>query len=127
MSAIRKLPRLRQRPLGRLDPRHPGRGKHGLSRAAIDGLVAAQDYRCAICGADITPVGAAAIDHDHRRAEDHPHPRNRACDHCRRSALCMRCNDLLGRAGPGGDSVAVLERAVAYLRAWDARLGGRRA
>lgn len=54
-------------------------------------MLQAQDYACAMCGA---PFGddVPQIDHDHAcHAEE-----KRACEHCRRGLLCLRCNTALG-------------------------------
>jgi recombination endonuclease VII len=84
------------------------RNKHGLTPEAFDALLAAQDYRCAICRSD-EPGGKGTwhIDHDHRCC-----PTARSCTRCRRGLLCDRCNWGLGLFL---DDPGILRRAIDYL------------
>lgn len=69
---------------------------YGISADDFDALLAGQGGVCAIC--DVPDP--AHLDHDHRTGEI-------------RGILCVNCNQGLGKFG---DDLAVLERAVAYLR-----------
>lgn len=87
-----------------------GPGRHGLTRAEIGAIVAAQRGACGVCGRPLPPV--PHIDHDHAAAARHPHPVSRGCRDCVRGALCRDCNLVLGHAR---DDAAVLRAAVRWL------------
>lgn len=74
---------------------------HGIDQAEYDVMLAAQDGRCAICGATESkhPVPRLVIDHCHASMKI-------------RGLLCSNCNRALGLLG---DDVAVLRAAIAYL------------
>lgn len=108
MKKLRPTRYARQRPIGPSDSRVRTRGKHGLTRAEIDAIVAAQGFRCPICGRPDPNV----VDHDHEKAKLHPHPVGRGCRFCIRSVTCAMCNSLLGFAR---DDPATLRRAALYL------------
>lgn len=114
-AMIRQRP---QRALGPSDPRRRGTAKHGLSATDLQLMLAAQDDRCAICGADVGSIGAANVDHDHVLAATHPHPVERGCVRCRRSILCRACNLALGYFD---DDPARLRVAAGYVEKWRER------
>lgn len=73
-----------------------------------DALVLAAGGQCGICGGGPDGSGHFHVDHDHKCC-----PGQRSCGKCVRGALCSRCNWLLGNAG---DEIAVLEKAIEYLK-----------
>lgn len=91
-----------------LNPRsyslHTGRQKplsrYGLTTQEWGALVDAHGSRCAICGRHEPHPSALAIDHDHATGKV-------------RGLLCRACNTGLGQFR---DSIAMLEKALAYLR-----------
>lgn len=110
---------------------NPGR-YHGLTADQYWAMLAAQDWRCAICQKDLDRNSRKSkypnIDHDHVHC-----PGSRGCPECVRSILCNGCNILLGRAQ---DNPAILHRweptkktpqqwldsAIAYLEYWHAEM-----
>lgn len=72
--------------------------KYGVTQAAYDQMLAAQDYRCAVCRK--TQERAFDVDHDHETGDV-------------RGLLCTSCNRMIGHAGDNADN---LEAAAAYLR-----------
>jgi hypothetical protein len=68
---------------------------HGITRAELDALRAAQNNRCAICG----EAGPGHLDHDHETGET-------------RRLLCQRCNQGLGLFR---DNPAFLRAAADYV------------
>lgn len=78
--------------------------KLGTSREEYLTILAGQYGACAICGKHESPVvdghRGLHLDHDHRTGK-------------RRGILCSNCNQVLGRVK---DSIAHLERMIAYLR-----------
>lgn len=70
----------------------------------LDRLQLLYDNPCGICGRDDQVIH---VDHDHSCC-----PGTRSCGNCVRGGLCGSCNMALGAFG---DSVAVLQAAVAYL------------
>lgn len=76
--------------------------KYDLIRSAYDGMVAAQEGKCAICKK--TPSRSLCVDHDHVTGQI-------------RALLCSNCNAMLGMAK---DSIVTLQSAIAYLRAAEA-------
>jgi hypothetical protein len=77
----------------------------GLTWEEYDFLLAAQDYRCAIC--DCRPRrNMLAVDHDHSTGEI-------------RGLLCSRCNQRL--LGAANDNPARLRKAADYLEAFTPR------
>ena len=77
-----------------------------MTIAEYDARVTAQHNRCAICG-DPPTQRRLAIDHDHATGVV-------------RDLLCWQCNTMLGKSR---DSIAILERAIAYLRRHAPRTG----
>jgi Recombination endonuclease VII len=85
------------------------RARYGLNQEELEKILAKQGGACAICGkTDAGGRGRFHIDHDHRCC-----PRGRACRKCIRGLLCHHCNTALGKFG---DSVEILEKAIAYLK-----------
>jgi hypothetical protein len=74
--------------------------KYGLSRAAYDALRLVSQGVCAICGEDITALGSACVDHDHKTGAV-------------RGLLCHHCNKGLGFFK---DDPARLSSAIVYLQ-----------
>lgn len=85
--------------------------RYNLTDARYKAMLAAQGGRCKGCGADSPGESVANwnVDHDHSCC-----PAKRSCGRCVRGLVCTRCNLILGLAG---DSVPVLERLIAYLKA----------
>lgn len=93
-----------------------GNTRHGLSTATIEAMRVRQHDRCAICLTQLPLV--PAVDHDHAAARAHGHRETTGCPRCVRGLLCPQCNLILGYAA---DKPEILERAIAYLRAWMAK------
>jgi hypothetical protein len=72
---------------------------YGITIKQFEQMLAAQDYRCAICPRSLKGRGTAHVDHDHRTGRV-------------RGILCTSCNNGLGRFQ---DSPATLRRAARYL------------
>lgn len=90
--------------------RNEVRRNHGIEPEEYDGLIAAQDGRCAICRR--LPGGRA----NGRAREGHPPSLHVDHDHRTgriRGLLCSNCNTMLGLAG---DDVVVLAAAIEYLK-----------
>lgn len=85
------------------------KSKYNLAADAYDRLLEAQNGACAICGGPERSGKAFAVDHDHACCPD---PMT-SCGRCVRGLLCIICNTAIGTLG---DSVEVLEKAIAYLR-----------
>ena len=83
------------------------RARHGLQPAQIDGLLASQGGRCAICRTNNPGRVTWCVDHDHRH-----HPGTFGCPLCIRGMLCTSCNILLANAK---DNPAILRAAAEYL------------
>lgn len=114
------ISRLRpQRPLTLGDARRNTRGRHGLSSRSWEAALAAQAYRCAICGTDISGPRASAVDHDHQVSLNHSHPARRGCPRCNRSVLCVGCNLVIGHAAEDPDR---LRKVADYLERWHRKL-----
>lgn len=79
------------------------RWKYGLSPAEYDAMVAAQDGRCAICGA----ISTLFVDHDHATGKV-------------RGLLCCACNTALGMLR---DSQSVMRAAAAYMERHQGKVG----
>lgn len=80
---------------------------YGITAAEYAAKLAEQDGRCAICRG-VPRSKRLAVDHNHKTGAV-------------RGLLCKRCNhDLLGAAH---DSIEMLERAVGYLREYEALSG----
>lgn len=100
--------------------RHKARGKkYGLTSDEFDARLAAQDFRCAVCGCGKEEGwrGRLYMDHDHACCSHPLSPGRPACGKCVRGFLCGGCN--LG--GGITDSVELLLRKVAYLQYWSER------
>lgn len=72
-----------------------------------------QNHVCMICGLPETckirgTLSHLCIDHDHMCCLG-----NKSCGKCVRDLICRRCNTILGRAN---DDIALLEKAIQYLR-----------
>lgn len=78
-----------------------------LTTEEWDGMMAAQNGRCAICRLEFTERRPAKIDHDHDCC-----PGRRSCAACRRGLLCNPCNHGTGLLG---DDPARLRAAADYL------------
>ena len=85
-------------------------GKHGLTVAEFDAMLAAQGNRCGSCD-DPEPGGHGTwhLDHDHMCC-----PGQYGCRKCIRGILCHACNLLLGNAK---DDPKRLIKACIYLGA----------
>jgi hypothetical protein len=77
---------------------HMLRREYGLTPEDVVVLLVGQDYKCALCGIDIT--ADPCVDHDRGTGRI-------------RGLLCRQCNAALGKFG---DSVEGLMRAVRYLQ-----------
>ena len=73
---------------------------YGLTPEQFEQMLKDQDYKCAICGKDLVDTRTTHVDHDHAKGMV-------------RGLLCASCNHALGHFG---DSLEILERAVAYLK-----------
>lgn len=71
--------------------------RYGLTVAAYDAMVAAQDGRCAICHA--IPNYRLFVDHDHDTGKV-------------RGLLCSKCNGALGWFEKRGDQIALYLNGV---------------
>jgi hypothetical protein len=68
------------------------RDRHDMSREEFNEIAAFQRGVCP-CGRKIKH-----IDHNHKLAKSHGHPRNKSCRRCWRGLLCHMCNSyILGR------------------------------
>lgn len=78
--------------------------RYGLTYEDVVNLYESQKYLCAICSKDVTLGGSrettGVIDHDHDTGRV-------------RGVLCIPCNLMIGYSK---DSVAILEKAMAYLK-----------
>lgn len=84
--------------------------RYGLTLDEFNDMLAAQDYKCAICPRTVDTSEFAKsfhVDHDHNCCG-----KGRACKNCVRGILCHGCNTGLGAFG---DSVESLTNAIAYL------------
>lgn len=70
---------------------------YGLTEAQVEEMGENQDWKCYICGVDISTK--PYVDHNHRTMMV-------------RKLLCLKCNSGLGYFG---DSIVLLENALAYL------------
>ncbi len=89
-------------------------GQFGYGPEKYVSMLRAQGGVCDLCGEPPFDPEPLFIDHAHQGG---PNGRLRGLIH-------NRCNRLLGVAGPSGDSIEVLEKAIAYLRRHNARLHG---
>jgi Recombination endonuclease VII len=65
---------------------------YGLTQDTYAELLASQDWRCAVCGAEFDLTAQRPdIDHDHTCC-----PSGRGCKKCVRGLVCRRCNQGLG-------------------------------
>jgi len=78
------------------------RSKYGVSLDHLEALMVKQQHKCAICGKSLT--ARMNLDHDHATGRI-------------RGLLCPCCNRGLGLFG---DSLAVLTKAVQYLKQYGA-------
>jgi hypothetical protein len=68
------------------------RSRHG-GDVDLEELLAQQDGRCYLCGAELPPGPRNAVNVDH----DHGHcPPRKSCAICRRGVTCNRCNSAIG-------------------------------
>ena len=81
--------------------------KYGVSLNEYYQMLEAQDNECAICGTNITGLGDAHIDHDHKTGKV-------------RGLLCASCNIGLGHFK---DNSNILNFAADYLIKFNAGLG----
>lgn len=85
--------------------------RYGLTTPQRDAMLAGQSGECKICSSSIEfQGGRGSIGNlgKHQAVIDHCHTTGQV-----RGIICGHCNCLLGKAG---DSVAVLELAIAYLK-----------
>jgi recombination endonuclease VII len=80
--------------------------RHHIKQEWFDAKLAEQDNKCALCLKEF--VETPHIDHDHKCCKP-----STSCEKCRRDLLCKDCNLGLGRFV---DDIAVLERAIQYLK-----------
>jgi hypothetical protein len=73
---------------------------YGIGIVEYEAMMVAQDGKCAICKQPPRGNRRLHVDHDHKTNQV-------------RKLLCHYCNGILGHAG---DSVEILEAAIAYLR-----------
>lgn len=85
----------------------------GITEEQYQAILAAQGGGCYICR--MKPgKKRLAVDHDHKLAELHDHPKDKGCPVCVRGLLCRNCNrNILGRLK---DDPEALERGAFYLR-----------
>lgn len=76
------------------------KSKYGLSEKEYNELFNIQKNKCAICGCEFNENNKAFVDHSHIT--------NKV-----RGLLCTKCNTLLGMSN---DNVAILEKAIEYLK-----------
>ena len=77
--------------------------RYGLSPSTHAEMLSRFDGKCWLC----KERPATHVDHDHSCC-----PKATSCGNCVRGVLCAGCNTGLGNLG---DSIAGLERAIAYL------------
>lgn len=77
--------------------------KYGIGLDEVEDLLAAQDYKCAICRRPEDAGGGWIA----RLHVDHSHATGKV-----RGLLCMHCNTAIGKFG---DDPEVLKRALYYL------------
>jgi hypothetical protein len=82
---------------------------YGITGTEYWSIYLAQDECCAICRRATGRAKRLAVDHDHKKCQNHPP--EMGCHRCIRGLLCGPCNELIGRYG-----VESLLRAVEYLR-----------
>lgn len=95
-------------------PRTPEEGRairlrlyYKLTVDAYNAMLAAQNYRCAICNTDDPPQGQWHVDHDHSCC-----PEKWTCGECVRQILCSPCNLAIGLLGDNPETVLA---AAEYL------------
>lgn len=83
---------------------------HGLTKTEFIKMVIKQEFKCAICRE--TPK-KFYIDHDHSCC-----PKSKSCGKCVRSALCQRCNIIVGHVENNGH---LIKAAFSYVgqRDWE--------
>ena len=84
------------------------RRTYNLALEQFESILMAQQGKCALCLLPFDDTNKPFVDHDHACC-----PGNTSCGNCIRGLIHSRCNKVLGMAG---DSVDILERAIAYLR-----------
>lgn len=90
-----------------LENRRTLRRRYGMTPEDYEALVESQGGVCAICGQSETATDPK-VGTIRSLAVDHCHQTGRV-----RGALCFRCNTTIGKVG---ESIELLERAIAYLR-----------
>lgn len=88
-------------------PRAQSASGKGERRRVKEALLAAQEYKCAICANEIDMD--AHLDHNHACCES----LTTSCGKCYRGLLCRTCNVGIGMLRDNAD---LLEKAAAYLR-----------
>jgi formylmethanofuran dehydrogenase subunit E len=73
------------------------RRNYGITLEHVESMLKYQDYKCALCGQDVT--NKPRVDHNHETGEI-------------RGVLCLLCNTALGRFG---DSVSGVLKVIEYL------------
>lgn len=88
--------------------------RYGITREAIEEMLAQQNGGCAICGTREPGgrFGSWHIDHDHACCSQ----KAQSCGKCVRALLCHRCNVGLGQFQ---DSSHLLFAAAGYLQRYD--------
>lgn len=81
---------------------------YGLTGAQYWAIHEAQGGCCYICLVSKGIVRRLAVDHDHKKCDDHPP--EMGCPRCVRALLCKRCNQLIAWWG-----VEALQRAIEVL------------
>ena len=85
-------------------------GSHDITEEEYRSLLESQGGVCAICQ-NPPRTGRLVVDHDHTCHKPW------GCRKCIRGLICITCNSGLGKLG---DDIAGLERALTYLRAYEA-------
>lgn len=85
------------------------RNCYELTEERYNEMLAAQDYRCAICFTDDpgTSKGGWLVDHNHSCCAG-----KKSCGECVRGLLCRSCNSGIGYLR---DNVLLLQSAIDYL------------
>lgn len=87
--------------------------KYGITLSDYNEMLKKQHGVCGICGGAATGKfnrTSLHVDHDHACCG-----KNKGCKECIRGLLCGQCNTALG----GFSSIAMLEKAIAYLKGND--------
>lgn len=88
--------------------------QHGIDLDTYNAILAAQDFKCAICGVGVGIIGTGNASKGNL-CVDHVHDGG----HKIRGLLCTKCN--LG-IGSFQDNIEILQKAIKYLQAHEDRL-----